>query len=196
MEKTTQVVFYFDPICPWAWYTSLWMREVERVRPVAAEWKVFDLKAINKAHDTMPDTHAMSGKSLKMLVAARQEGGNEAIGRLYSAIGHARHDQKQDISEDRVLLASLEKAELDLSLLGRALNDTNTADEVRREPEEAATRHGVFGVPTLVIPGQPTGFFGPVISPAPTGEQAGLLWDHISWLLDQSWFYELKRGRK
>jgi hypothetical protein len=190
------VIFYFDPICPWAWRTSLWIREAALVRPLTIEWRLFSLKAINEGHDRIPKIHALSDKPFKVLLAARQEGGNEAIDRLYRTIGEARHDQEKDISDDEILSENLRKAELDIALLQRALDDPNIDDELRREHKEAAARYGAFGVPLLVIHGQQTGFFGPVISSVPTGEDAGLLWDHVSWFLDQPWFYELKRGRK
>ena len=38
---------WFDPVCPWAWITSRWMREVERVRPVEVEWKLMSLAYLN-----------------------------------------------------------------------------------------------------------------------------------------------------
>lgn len=41
-----------------------------------------------------------------------------------------------------------------------------------------------------------TGFFGPVFTPAPKGEQAAEIWDAALTLWGYSGFYELKRGRE
>ncbi len=50
------------------------------------------------------------------------------------------------------------------------------------------------GTPVVAI-GE-AAFFGPVISPAPKGEQAGRLWDGLALCLEVPGFYELKRARK
>ena len=34
MSERNTAEFWFDPLCPWAWMTSRWMMEVEKVRPV------------------------------------------------------------------------------------------------------------------------------------------------------------------
>ena len=53
---------------------------------------------------------------------------------------------------------------------------------------------GGFGVPTLVLDGT-TPLFGPVIAPAPTGDEAGRLWDLVAGWADYPNLYELRRPK-
>lgn len=94
MTPRTVVDFYLDPACPWAWRTSLSMREVARVRPVDVRWKCLSLEEINRVRGTLREAHQASRAPFRALVLARRTGGQPAIDRLYAALGAARHDRE------------------------------------------------------------------------------------------------------
>src|ERR1700678_2535028 len=56
-QDVTQVDFWFDPLCPWAWITSRWMLEVEKVRPVAVHWHVMSLAVLNENKEDLSDRY-------------------------------------------------------------------------------------------------------------------------------------------
>ena len=191
--KTVDVDFYFDPVCPWAWRTSLWMREVAKVRPVNIHWKFLSLESINTTRPggQVKDTHLTARDPFKVMALARRELGDDAVDRLYLAFGRARHDRKENIGEREVILAAIEEAGLDKNLFDRALADDGIKQELDREQEQIASRGG-FGVATLVV-GDNDPIFGPVINPVPQGEEAGEMWDHVQYFIGRPEFFELKR---
>jgi 2-hydroxychromene-2-carboxylate isomerase len=189
-----EVQFYFDPICPWAWRTSLWIREVAQVRPIDVRWKFLSLDLVNRAAGNQPrEGHLQSWKPMRAMALARRHGGDEAVDRLYLAVGRARHERELSLGDEAMIAAALEEAALDRAMLQAALDDPSTEQEIRDEYEAIASS-GAFGVPTLVVDGAAP-LFGPVIDAVPTGEAAGQLWDRVSWLVEQPNFLELKRVR-
>jgi hypothetical protein len=54
----------------------------------------------------------------------------------------------------------------------------------------------VFGAPTLALAGSDFGYFGPILNPIPSGQNALDMWDSIHFLLRQPNLFELKRNRK
>ncbi len=191
---TERVRFHFDPLCPWAWETSKWIREVENVRDIDVQWRLFSLTLVNaNGEDPLTDPEARGVSALRTLALVEREHGNEAADYLYRAIGERVHEGDEPLTTD-VVRSALGDSGLDASLVDSALDDDSTAQEVRAQHEAAAADAGCFGVPTIVLEsGQ--GIFGPVISRASQGEQAGELWDHVRWLAEQDGFFELKRER-
>lgn len=197
MSDQKEVVFYFDPVCPWAWRASLWIREVAKVRNFKVNWKFLSLSAVNAGQDSLKEAHSQSLPLFRAMALARRTGGEEAVDRLYLALGKARHERKEEFTNPATVTAALQEAGFDEELLARALEDSTTLDEVQAEHSQAVSLKG-FGVPTLVIKanGQESpAMFGPVISKVLGGEEAGQLWDRIEWLMWQPDFFELKRSR-
>jgi hypothetical protein len=76
-----------------------------------------------------------------------------------------------------------------------ALADASTEKELLDEHRAAQDRLHAFGVPTIALEGSDIGIFGPVIEPLPTGAEADTLWEHVRWMLQQPYLWELKRER-
>ena len=191
---TDRTRFHFDPLCPWAWQGARWMREVETMRDIEVEWRLFSLRLVNEGReDPLADRHVKGTPALRTLALVRRQGGNDDVGHLYEAIGDRVHEQKEDLSPS-VVKASLGDAGLAPDLLDRALEDETTMKEVRAEHDAAVDDVGCFGVPTIVSQSG-RGIFGPVLATAPQGEAAGRLWDKVAWLIEQDEFFELKRER-
>lgn len=190
---TETIRFYTDPACPWAWQTAKWMREVEGVRGVRVDWRLFSLKLTDDPSDSLTDPSGRSTPALRTMALVDRELGNDAMASLYFAVGTRVHELKERLSSELVA-AALGGAGFDASLLDRAMADPSTAAEVRASHFEAVEQVEAFGVPTIVLPSG-RGMFGPVVSVAPAGEEAGELWDHARWLVDRDGFFELKRER-
>ena len=197
MSAPITVHLHVDPACPWAWLTSRWLAEVERVRPVHVVTRLFDLAEINRETDRgderMARSHSAGEQALRVLVGVRRAGGDEAVGRAYAEIGEAYHERAEPLGEPATLRAALERAGLDPEIADRALDDDSTMDELLALHREACER-GAFGVPAICFE-EGHASFGPVVDRRLDPGEAGELWDHASWLMRQGWFYEVKRNR-
>jgi predicted DsbA family dithiol-disulfide isomerase len=165
-------------------------------------WDLFSLQAINQGTASLNEAHFKSAPSLRTMALLRMRyepaEANALIDQLYLHIGRAAFEESRDIGQQSVVAEALAAVGLEAALLDEAMADPATLDDVLRSHGEAVAL-GAFGVPSLVIerPGQPPtrAVYGPVISEVPTGEEAGLYWDHVAWLLERPEFFELKRGR-
>ena len=188
--------FWFDSACPFAWITSRWMLEVQKVRDVQVEWHVMSLAYLNQNKDDISDDYreflATAWGPVRVLIAAEQAHGNEVLLPLYTAMGNRIHLEKRD--RDRAMVEdSLAEVGLPVSLAD-AMDDSSYDDAVAKSHHAGMDQVGDdVGTPTISIDG--TAFFGPVISKAPRGEEAGQLWDAALQLASYPLFFELKRSR-
>jgi 2-hydroxychromene-2-carboxylate isomerase len=194
-SETKTVDFWFDPLCPWAWLTSRWMLEVEKVRDVETRFHVMSLSALNEDKDVPEEYKEMLERGwgpVRLAIAVEQAHGTEALRPLYTALGTMRHVEGRDY--DKALYEeALEQAGLPLGLAAAA-EDPSYDDAVRASHQDGIDRVGEeVGTPVIAIGG--TAFFGPVLSPAPKGEQAGRVFDGARMLAEYDGFFELKRTR-
>jgi 2-hydroxychromene-2-carboxylate isomerase len=190
-----KIHFHFDPLCPLAWRTALWIREVRQVRPVTVIWRFFSLEIVNRKEGTQPDYVSGGWAGLRTLALVRKREGNNGVERAYLALGAAQHGRRQSIRDADGVRATLQQAGLNAGLVDEALADESTIQEVQADHMEAVERYRAFGVPTIALEGSTVGFYGPIIIEVPRGEQAGEYWDHFYWALQQPNLYELKRDR-
>ncbi len=202
--------FFFDPVCPWAWVTSRWVTNVSEQRSYEVEWRFISLWMLNEARTSEWYTaeyrqgHYLGQQGLRIADAIRLgESDPTAVGRWYAAIGTGLHVGRQrdearadSIAWYRGLLAS---AGFDEGYLAAADDESHDA-YIRTDTELALSRTGKdVGTPILTFhPGTASeaSFFGPVISKAPTGQEAVELWDAVEKLATMSGMAELKRSNR
>lgn len=190
------VEFYFDPICPWCWMTSRWAKEVSEARGFEIAWKPVSLKVINEKHGDPKDYHIAGHRLGRVAQAAHVAIGAEAAGKLYTEFGERIHPGARG-DYDAIIAESVATLGIDETTTAAliAAADTEESDEQLR----ANTVHALdiagpdVGVPIISINGN--AFFGPVMTPAPKGEDALRLWDALYAASTVPGFYELKRGR-
>jgi 2-hydroxychromene-2-carboxylate isomerase len=198
-QSGESVQFWFDPLCPWAWITSRWMLEVEKVRPVRTEWRIMSLAYLNLVqHESQGlseeyrERMSRAWGPVRVCAAAAQHSGPGVLGSLYTAIGTRFHVQGRR-EDPEVIPEALAEAGLPVSLASAA-ESTDFDQQIKDSHHEAFDEVGLdVGTPVIRIRGK--ALFGPVITPAPRGEAAGELWDGLVLVSKADGFFELKRSR-
>jgi len=198
-DSAEAVQFWFDPVCPWAWITSRWMLEVEKVRPVRTDWRVMSLAYLNltqhEGKGLSEDYLERMGKAwgpIRVCAAAAAERGPEVLLPLYTAMGTRFHVEGRR-ADPNVIPESLAAAGLPESL-AKAADSTEFDEAIKASHHEAFDDVGLdVGTPVLRIRGH--ALFGPVVTPAPKGEAAGRLFDGLALVAETDGFFELKRTR-
>ena len=192
---TQQVDLWVDPACPWAWVTSRWLLEAQKVRDIDIKFHVMSLAVLNEGRE-MPEKYVdlmqKAWRPVRVLIAAEQRHGNEVVEKLYSAMGSQYHiKSEKDI--DVLISESLKEAGLEADLAD-AQHSTDFDEALKKSHHQGMDPVGM-DVGTPVIHFGDVAIFGPVVTPAPKGEAAGKLFDGVSLVAGTPGFYELKRTR-
>jgi 2-hydroxychromene-2-carboxylate isomerase len=211
VDVVADLNFYFDPVCPFAWMTSKWVRQVTAARDYTVEWRFISLRLLNSHVDYdahfPPEYEAshMSGlRMLRVAAQARAELGPDAVDRLQAAFGEYifevppwpdADEEVRTVGSPEHVVRVLEYAGLPVSL-AEALDDPSWDAVIQAETDEALSLTGRdVGTPILhVEPPHGVAFFGPVISREPSDDEAVELWDHVLGLARFGGFAELKRS--
>lgn len=187
--------FWFDPICPWAWMTSRWIGEVEKVRNIEVRWHVMSLSVLNENKEVSEHYRALLDQGwgpVRVLIAAASRHGDKVLKPLYDEMGTRFHPGGR--SDHRlVVIEALEAVGLEAELI-EAFDSQDFDDALRESHAEGIGKVGE-DVGTPIVSFNDVAFFGPVVTPAPQGEDAGRLWDGCVLVASTPGFFELKRTR-
>lgn len=194
-ERPTSVDFHFDLMCPYAYQTSLWIREVRRRTGLEVNWRFFSLEEANRAEGKKhPWERKWSyGWSMMRIGALLRRQGMDRLDAWYERAGRALHVEGHKPHVPEVAEALLAELGFDPALVDEAIADPTTGDEVRAE-HRRVTDAGGFGVPTLFFPDGQC-LFGPVLIDPPSGEAAVRLWEVVTGWLEFPSVYELQRPK-
>jgi 2-hydroxychromene-2-carboxylate isomerase len=189
------VDFHFDLMCPYAYQTSLWIREVRAQTGLTVNWRFFSLEEVNRVEGKKHpwEREWTYGWSLMRIGALLRRQSMDALDDWYAAAGrelHAHGGKPHDREVAKQIIARLGH---DPGLVDQAIADPSTGDEVLAEHRKVIGAGG-FGVPTLFFPDGQC-LFGPVLIDPPRGEAAVKLWDAVVAWTGFPHVYELQRPK-
>ena len=195
--SATPVSFAFDPLCPWCWQTSKWIRRVEALGAADVTWGVYSLELAHHADGPAAGDPLANGvRGLRTAIAVRDKLGNDAMGAFYAALGTRYFEKVEPYDDPATFHGALTDAGLDPALYDRAVTTEQTFTKLVKEHRRLVKETRAFGVPTIRTDGgRGPGMFGPVISELPDDAEALELFEHVVWFIAHDNFAELKRDR-
>ncbi len=197
--KPTEVDFHFDLMCPYAYQTSRWMRDVRDQLGLTVNWRFFSLEEINRREGKKhPWEREWSyGWSMMRIGAYLRRIDMQHVDDWYAIAGKALHADGKRPHEPEVARHLLSQMGLDPKFVDAAIADPTTHDEIHAEHDKVVGAAG-YGVPTLFFPmsdGSEQTIFGPVVIDPPMGEAALRLWDLVCGWLEFPHLYEIQRPK-
>jgi hypothetical protein len=193
----TNVDFWFDPLCPFAWITSRTVLEAEQVRDIEVTWHIMSLAYLNEDKDISEEYREIlkgAWQPVRVCMAVQEKYGQEKLAELYTALGTRKHTEQGERLDRELITAAL--ADVDLPAeLADAMDDPSYDDAIKKSHHAGMDQVGYeVGTPTIAIEGN--AFFGPVLTKIARGEDAGRVWDGAVALSSFPHFSELKRSRQ
>ena len=190
----SSVDFHFDPLCPYAYQTSKWIRSVREQNGLDISWRFFSLEEINrvegKKHPWERDW--TFGWSLMRIGALLRRTSMDDLDRWYERIGRALHEEGLRPHRPEVARELLAELGLDPGLVDESIADTTTNDEVLADHRRVVDAAG-YGAPTLFFGDHC--LFGPVLVDPPDGAAALRLWDAVTAWVEFPDLFELQQPK-
>jgi 2-hydroxychromene-2-carboxylate isomerase len=192
----TTADFWFDPVCPFTWRASRWLVDIASNRNLTPSWHVMSLSVLHEgtvspASGQGPLVEAAA--ALRVLAAAEEHGGQQALAKLYTVLGSRKHDRGEPYTPENIRHAVLDAGLPEA--IADAATDSSYDDRIAASHQQGQERGGTeMGSPVLALDDS-RGYFGPVITAIPTGEEAVRLFDAIRLLASVPAFSEIKTSR-
>ena len=194
-----RVEFFADPCCPWTWNTSRWLVDVAGRTGTAITWRTLSLAELNRDRDVpahFVPRLACSRRMARVLEGLRARGRNDDMASMFTAFGTRLHLDEQEPG-DGLIDACAVDCLLDTGMIASLADDESWDDAITASVAEAMELAGPdVGSPIIAVPERGRAFFGPIVSPPPSGEKALALWSVLETALGIDTFFELKRGRR
>ncbi|MDA8278525.1 MAG: DsbA family protein [Actinomycetota bacterium] len=177
-KEVVKVEFFYDPMCPFAYETSLWVKDAREHYGFEVDFRFFSLEEINREDGKK---HAFErdwayGFSLLKCAALLKASDTKSAEDFYAFIGDRIHHRGQKIHTIEDAREALAAIGGDPQIADATIGNEELTKLVMADHFFAIDKYGGFGVPTIVF-NESRAIFGPVVMPAPKGSEAIELFD-------------------